>query len=116
MTTIKSNLSKTKRAHRVRSKVLSRSDLPRLIVKRSLNHLHTQIVDGSGKVLAAASSTSLSDVKGTKTELAKAVGVKLATEAKKAKVESVVLDRGQYRFHGRVKAMVESLKENGIKL
>ena len=125
MKNIQSNTRQLNRAIRVRKRLLSRSDLPRLVVKRSLNHLHAQIVGDQGKVLAAASSLSLltnsSDKTDkshsfTKTDSARQVGVKLAELAKKNKVDAVVLDRGQYRFHGRVKALVEALKENGIKI
>jgi large subunit ribosomal protein L18 len=113
---IKAKTKQLKRALRVSSRLLDRSDLPRLIVKRSNQHLHTQIIDRSGKVLAAASSTAIKDAKMTKTQIAKEVGVKLAALAKKGKVSAAVLDRGMYRFHGRVKALVESLNEQGVKI
>ncbi len=116
MTSKKQTQAKLDRALRVRKRLISRTDLPRLIVKRSLNHLHAQIIDLDGKVLAAASSVSLPDVKGTKTEVAREVGVKLAASAKEKQVTAVVLDRGQLRFHGRLKALVEALRENGIKI
>jgi len=116
MKNIQSNTRQAKRALRVSSRILDRSDLPRLLVKRSNQHLHTQIIDRSGKVLAAYSSTALKDAKMTKTEIAREVGVKLADLAKKGKVSAVVLDRGEYRFHGRIKALVETLNSNGIKI
>ncbi|MEK7524867.1 MAG: 50S ribosomal protein L18 [Patescibacteria group bacterium] len=116
MKNIQSNSRQDKRARRVRSKLLDRSDLPRLIVKRSNQHLHAQIVDKGGKVLAAATSVTLKDVTGTKTDMARQVGVKLAESAAKNKIKAAVLDRGHYRFHGRVKALVESLNDSGIKI
>ncbi len=116
MKNIQSNPRQTKRALRVSSRILDRSDLPRLIVKRSNQHLHTQIIDRSGRVLAAFSSAAIKDSKKTKTETAREVGVKLAELAKKGNVSAAVLDRGEYRFHGRVKALVETLNENGIKI
>jgi len=109
-------IAQKKRAQRVRNRVLDRSDLPRLVVKRSNQHLHTQIIDKAGKVLAAASSVTMKDVKGTKTDMAREVGVKLAESAAKNNVKAAVLDRGHYRFHGRVKALVESLNKEGIKI
>ena len=116
MKNIQANTRQAKRAHRVRSRVLDRSHLPRLVVKRSNQHLHAQIIDKSGKVLAAATSVTLKNVTGTKTDMARQVGVKLAESAAKNKIKAAVLDRGHYRFHGRVKALVESLNDSGIKI
>lgn len=122
MKNIQSNTRQAKRALRVTSRVLDRSDLPRLVVKRSNQHLHTQIIDRSGKVLAAASSLSLpaqpanSTNLPNKTNVAKELGVKLAEIAKKAGLSAAVLDRGEYRFHGRIKALVESLNKSGLKV
>ena len=124
MTNIQSNTRQAKRALRVSSRVLDRSDLPRLVVKRSNQHLHAQIIDRSGKVLAAASSMALSHSSdasdktpsSTKTNIATQLGVKLAELAKKAGLSAAVLDRGEYRFHGRIKALVESLNANGLKI
>lgn len=118
------NTKQENRAHRVRNRIKDRSDLPRLVVRRSNQHLHTQIIDKSGRVLAAFSSTALphsSDSSdkthsSTKTDSAREVGVKLAESAAKNKVKAAVLDRGRYRFHGRVKALVESLNDSGIKI
>ena len=109
-------IAKEKRSRRVRNRLLDRSDLPRLVVKRSNQHLHVQIIDKGGRVLAAASSVTLKDVKGTKTDMAREVGVKLAETAVKNKIKAAVLDRGHYRFHGRIKALVESLNSNGVKI
>ncbi len=116
MKNIQTNTRQLKRARRVRSKLLDRSDLPRLVVKRSNQHLHAQIIDKAGRVLAAASSVTIKDVTGTKTDMARQVGVKLAESAAKNKIKAAVLDRGHYRFHGRVKALVESLNKQGIKI
>jgi len=116
MKNIQSNTRQAKRSLRVSSRILDRSGLPRLVVKRSNQHLHTQIIDRSGKVLAAFSSTALKDAKMTKTEAAKEVGVKLAEVAKKNNLTAAVLDRGEYRYHGRIKALAESLNANGVKI
>lgn len=120
MTNSNSNTRQAKRALRVTSRVLDRSDLPRLVVKRSNQHLHTQIIDRSGKVLAAVSSAvgahRDAPSKMTKTQIATQVGVKLAEIAKKAGLSAAVLDRGEYRFHGRIKALVESLNKSGLKV
>ena len=120
MKNIQSNTRQAKRALRVSSRVLDRSDLPRLVVKRSNQHLHAQIIDRSGKVLAAMSSAvgAQHDApsKMTKTEAATQLGVKLAELAKKAGLSAAVLDRGEYRFHGRIKALVEALNKEGVKI
>ena len=108
-------IAKAKRARRVRSKLLDRSALPRLVVKRSNRHIHAQIIDKTGKVLATASSSNLSDPS-NKTDVSRQVGVKLAESTAKNKIKAAVLDRGHYRFHGRVKALVESLNDSGIKI
>ncbi len=124
------NEIRLKRKVRVRKMLLTRSDLPRLVVTRSNQHFYAQIIDGAGKVLASASSTStlptpeVSRTRGSsgvsgkfnKTEQASQLGVQLATKAVKAKIGPVVLDRGYYRFHGRVKAFVESARTAGLKI
>ena len=107
-----------KRKIRVRKMLLSRSDLPRVIVTRSNQHFYAQIIDDKGKVLASASSSNSSNLSNptNKTNQAAAVGVQLAAKAAKAKVAAVVLDRSFYRYHGRVKAFVESARTNGLKI
>jgi large subunit ribosomal protein L18 len=116
MTTKKNIYTRAQRKRRVNLSVKSSSNLPRVVVKRSNRHFHSQVIDGSGKVLAAFSSLALKSFKGTKTEQAKEVGAKLAIQADKNKLKSLVLDRGRYRFHGRIKAFVTSLQEAGIKI
>lgn len=106
------------RAHRVSSKLQTRSTLPRLVIKRSNLNTHAQVIarDGKGTVLAAASSLSLKDFKGNKTAAAVEVGIKLAEQITKNSVGAIVLDRAQYSFHGRIKALVETLREKGVKI
>lgn len=120
MKNIQSNSRQLKRARRVSNLVRERSDLPVLIAKRSNQHLHAQIIDRTGKVLAAASSVVGAHhdepSKKTKTQQAHEVGVKLADLAKKSGVSAAVLNRKEYRFHGRIKALAESLNQNGIKV
>lgn len=107
--------AQTKRQNRIRAKLLSRIDKPRLTVKRSNTHMFAQIIDLSGKVLAAFGSQALKDFKGNKTEKASEVGKNLGELAKKNKVSEVVFDRGSYKFHGRVKALAEAVRKSGIK-
>lgn len=99
---------------RIRAKLLARVDRPRLTVKRSNTHIFAQIIDLTGKVLAAFGSQSLK-TKGNKTEQAAEVGKKLGEVAKKNSVSEVVFDRGSYKFHGRVKALADGVRQSGIK-
>jgi len=107
--------SQARRQHRVRAKLLAGNTLPRLTVLRSNQHISAQIIDPKGHVLAAASSESLKKFKGTKIAQATEVGNLLGEKAKAAKIESLVFDRGGYRFHGRVKTLAEAVRQSGIK-
>ncbi len=107
--------SKAKRQHRVRAKLLAGTNLPRLTVLRSNQHIGAQIIRKDGHVLAAATSQTLKNFKGNKMEQAKEIGTLLGKAAKEAKIENVIFDRGSYRFHGRVKILAESVRESGIK-
>ena len=103
------------RETRIRAKLLARVDRPRLTVKRSNANIFAQIIDLDGKVLAAFGSQALKNFKGTKTEMSIEVGKKLGELALKSKVSTVVFDRGSYRCHGRVKALAEAVRSDGIK-
>lgn len=106
---------KLQRQSRIRAKLLARVDRPRLTVNRSNANIFAQIIDQTGKVLVAFGSRSLKATKGTKTEISSQVGKKLGEMALKSKISTVVFDRGAYRFHGRVKALAEGVRESGIK-
>lgn len=105
-----------RRINRVRKK-LNTVTRPRISVFRSLNHIYAQLVDDQTSVtLASCSSLVLADVNGDKTAVAHAVGKELAQRAKEAGVESAVFDRGRFKFHGRVKALAEGLREGGLQI
>jgi large subunit ribosomal protein L18 len=107
-----------RRHARVRKTVSGTPQKPRLAVFRSLSHIYAQVIDdGAGRTLAAASDIekALREGKGSKTERAKAVGAAVAKKAVDAGVTEVVFDRGGNRFHGRVKALAEGARENGLK-
>jgi large subunit ribosomal protein L18 len=92
---------------------------PRLSVFRSGKHIYAQVIDDlAGRTLAAASTVDKdlrADVKsGAGIEAAKKVGVLIATRAKAAGLDKVVFDRGGYRYHGRVKALADAARENGL--
>jgi large subunit ribosomal protein L18 len=99
---------------RIRRSLLVRSTRARLTVNRSNQHISAQIIGQDGKVVCAFSSVALKDSKSNKTEVATKVGTKLAELAKEKNVTEVVFDRGSYRFHGRVKALAEAVRQSGI--
>jgi large subunit ribosomal protein L18 len=112
-----------KRKLRVRSKIKGLSSTrPRLTVFRSNRFIYLQVIDHvTGKVLASSTDAKLQksakkDEVLTKIAGAKAAATSLSTLLKKAKVESLVFDRGAYKYHGRVKAVAETLREQGLAL
>lgn len=117
-TTLKKKLARRERIRKgIRSKIVGTAERPRLAVYRSTSQIYAQIIDDSeGKTLASASTLSpeMKDSKGTGVELAQAVGKLVAEKAKAAGVSSVVFDRGGLLFHGRIKALAESARENGL--
>ena len=108
------NLTTVRRKLRARRKVrVAAGERPRLSVFRSSKHIYAQIIDDrSGTTLAAANSGTVKT--GTKTDTAAAVGRALAEAAAAQGVKQVVFDRGQYRFHGRVKALADAAREGGL--
>lgn len=100
---------------RIRSKISGSPERPRLNVFRSNKGIYAQVIDDiSGKTLAAASSKSLSNFIGNKTQQASAVGKLVAEKAKTAGISAVVFDRGGYLYHGRVKALADGAREGGL--
>ena len=113
-------LARQRRHQRVRRKIHGTAERPRLNIFRSLQHIYAQVVDDdSGRTLAAASSIDAalrSSLAGKdKTEQAKEVGRLVARRAQEKGIESVVFDRGGYRYHGRVKALADASREAGLK-
>ena len=110
---------KIKRKFRNRKKLKSLNvDRYRISINRSLNNISAQIIDDkSKKTLVSASSTEkeLKKNKIKKLEKSNLIGEVLAKRAKEKNIEKVYFDRGEYKFHGRVKLFAESLRKNGIK-
>ena len=105
------------RHERVRSKVSGSASVPRLNVFRSNSNIFAQIIDDvKGETLVSASSIDkeLSLENGGNVDAAARVGELLAKRAKKANITNVVFDRGGYLYHGRVKALAEAARENGL--
>lgn len=105
---------------KIRKKVNGTAERPRLTVYRSLNHIYAQLIDDvTGHTLAAASSkdkTLQADIKAAKGKISrsKLVGGSLAEKAKAVNISAVVFDRNGYRYHGRVKAVADGARENGL--
>jgi large subunit ribosomal protein L18 len=104
-----------KRRRRVRAKVHGTAERPRISVFRSNRGIFAQLIDDeAGRTVAAVNWTE-SDLRSLKPmEQANRVGQLIAERAKAAGVESVVFDRGGYRYHGRVKALAEGAREGGL--
>ncbi len=102
---------------RVRKIVNGTSEKPRLAVFRSNKEIYAQIInDVNGQTIAAASSLEKGFAKeGSKAEVAKAVGKKLAEKATANGVDACIFDRGGYLYHGRVKSLAEGAREGGLK-
>jgi large subunit ribosomal protein L18 len=117
MTVVTKPQARLKRRHRVRAKVIGTAERPRISVFRSNRGIHAQLVDDvAGRTIAAVAWTE-SDLRGLKpTEQAGKAGERLAERAKAAGVEAAVFDRGGYRYHGRVKAFAEGVREGGLKV
>ena len=106
-----------RRKYRVRKAIRGTADKPRLSVFRSNLHIYAQLIDDENSVtLAAASSSDKGDkvAKGGNVNAAIVVGKKLAEKAKAKGISQAAFDRGEYRFHGRVKALARAATEAGL--
>jgi large subunit ribosomal protein L18 len=117
----KSQLNPRQRRHlRVRAKVSGSAERPRLNVFRSSAHIYAQVIDDvAGHTLVAASSLDADVISRltdgtTKSDKAKAVGLVIGERAKAAGIDSVVFDRGGFKYHGRVKAVADGAREAGL--
>jgi large subunit ribosomal protein L18 len=104
-----------RRHRRVRAKLSGSAERPRLAVYRSNSRIYAQVIDDrAGKTLASASSLEkeLAGVK--RSEAAAVVGKLVAERAKATGITTVVFDRGGYLYHGRVKALADAAREEGL--
>lgn len=100
---------------RIRNKISGNPNRPRLSVFRSNKNIYCQLIDDlNGLTLAYADGSKMA-VKGTKTDLATAVGKDIADKAQKLNIDNVVFDRSGYLYHGRVKALADGAREGGLK-
>ena len=114
------NKSRNKRHRIIRKNIQGTPDRPRLNVFRSSKHIYAQIIDDTQMKTITSSSTIDKEVAGeleglTKKEAAELVGKDIAEKAKKEGIEKVVFDRGGYLYHGRIKALADGARENGLK-
>jgi large subunit ribosomal protein L18 len=117
--TQKKTAARERRHRRVRGKVEGTAQRPRLNIFRSLDNIYAQVIDDvAGHTLASASTVDKEAAKQVagknKVEAAKIVGKLLGERAKTAGINSVVFDRGGYRYHGRVAALAEGAREAGL--
>ena len=107
---------KQRRQNRVRAKLALNSGVPRLTVFRSNQHLWAQIIDDKhGKTLVSASTKTIKELKGNRSEKAAAVGSQIAKLALAKHIINIRFDRGNYRYHGRVKALADAARQGGLK-
>ena len=111
------NVARIARHKRVREKVSGTGNVPRLNVFRSNSNIFAQIIDDEKAVTLVSASSIDKELKlksGSNAEAAAKVGELIAKRAKKAKITKVAFDRGGYLYHGRVKALAEAARENGL--
>lgn len=107
-----SHLSKLRRRRRVRSTISGTAARPRLSVRKTVKHVHVQLIDDvKGQTLVHVSDVKM---KGTKSERAVAVGQALAEAAKLKKITHVTFDRGSSKYQGRMKALADAARSGGL--
>jgi large subunit ribosomal protein L18 len=113
--------SNTRRAQRIRRRLRRTSyGRPRLSVFRSSKHIYAQVIDDTKGETLASASTREPEIRGGKktganVDAAKAVGQRIAERASAKGVKEVQFDRGQYLYHGRIKALADAAREGGLK-
>ncbi|WP_145453050.1 50S ribosomal protein L18 [Staphylococcus hominis] len=114
---IDKNKVRLKRHARVRTKLSGTAEKPRLNVYRSNKHIYAQIIDDAkGETLVQASSQDkdITSDSTSKVDLSTKVGEVIAKKASDKGIKEIVFDRGGYLYHGRVKALAEAARENGL--
>ena len=111
------NVARKARHARVRSKLNGTASVPRLNVFRSNSNIFAQIIDDEKGITLVSASSIDKELKlenGGNKEAATKVGELIAKRAKKANISKVVFDRGGYLYHGRVAALADAARENGL--
>ena len=112
--------NRANRRKRIRGKVHGTAERPRLSIFRSTRHIYAQIIDDDmGTVLTSASTMEAqlraSNKNGGNVDAAREVGKLLAQRANKIEIQTVSFDRGGFKYHGRVKALAEAVRDGGLK-
>lgn len=110
------NKIRQRRHQRVRAKIFGTAERPRLSVYRSLDHISAQLIDDSrGLTLVSANDQ---EVKATKSKIDKsmAVGKLLAERALEKNIKQALFDKGFFKYHGRIKALADGAREQGLKI
>ena len=102
------------RAKRTRAKIHGTAERPRLSVHISNKHITAQIIDDDSKTTLAYATTVGTKLSGSKTDLATKIGQEIADKAKKAKIKSVVFDRGAKLYAGRMSALADAARKEGL--
>ena len=111
------NEMRLQRHKRIRTTLSGTEERPRLSVFRANANISARIIDDTKGITLVSASTLEKDLNiknGGNVEAAKIIGAEIAKRAKKAKIKEVVFDRGGYLYHGRVKALAEAARENGL--
>ena len=115
---ISKNDARKHRKIRIRKKISGTMERPRLVVFRSNMHIYAQLVDDLARTTIASASTLKLDANGKKSHcnkvLAAEVGKEIARLAQEKNIKQVVFDRNGYLYHGRIKALADSARENGL--
>lgn len=109
------NKLRLKRHKRIRGKISGTAERPRLSIFRSNKNIYAQLIDDvAGVTLASASTLDENVSDATKLEQASAVGKAIAEAAKAKNISTVVFDRSGYLYHGRIQALADAARENGL--
>ena len=112
---VNKNKQRIKRHRRIRFTLKGTPERPRLNVFRSNKNIYAQLIDDvNGVTLAQANSNDMKDVNGSNIAGAKFVGEAIAKSAIEKGYKTVVFDRGGYLYHGRVKALADAARANGL--
>ena len=104
-----------RRQRRTRSNINGTATKPRVSVFRSLSHISVQAIDVKAVTLVAASDKEIKATKKTKTELATLVGEAFGKKLADKKIKEIIFDKGSYKYHGRIKALADGIRKQGIK-
>jgi large subunit ribosomal protein L18 len=112
--------NRLRRARKTRAKIRE-LEVPRLSVHRTSQHIYAQVIGPDGGTVLASASTIQADLRKSlkstsNIEAAQAVGKAIADKAKSAGIEQVAFDRSGFRYHGRIKALADAAREQGLRI